>query len=118
MDTQKAMKWHCSVEATLGVLGGKYKAIIVWHLKRAGVMRFSELQKAIPQATAKMLSQQLREMEADGMVNRQLFPVIPPKTEYSLTELGQSSASMIDAMSDWGHLYFKYLGLPDPCPEE
>ena len=61
-------------------------------------MRFSELQKAIPQATA----QQLREMEADGMVNRQLFPVIPPKTEYSLTELGQSSASMIDAMSDWG----------------
>ena len=77
-------------------------------------MRFSELQKAIPQATA----QQLREMEADGMVNRQLFPVIPPKTGYSLTELGQSSASMIDAMSDWGHLYFKYLGLPDPCPEE
>ena len=57
MDKQKAMKWHCSVEATLGVLGGKYKAIIVWHLKRAGVMRFSELQKAISQATAKMLIQ-------------------------------------------------------------
>ena len=118
MDKQKAMKWQCSVEATLGVLGGKYKAIIVWHLKESGVMRFSELQKAIPQATEKMLSQQLREMEADGLVDRRLFPVIPPMTEYSLTELGQSIAPVVDAMSDWGHLYFKHLGLPEPCPED
>ena len=118
MATQKAMNWHCSVEATLGVLGGKYKAIIVWHLKEAAVMRFSEIQKAIPQATAKMLSQQLRELEADGIVNRRLFPVIPPKTEYSLTQLGQSIVPVVDAMSDWGHLYFKHIGLPAPCPED
>ncbi len=118
MDTQKAMNWHCSVEATLGVLGGKYKAIIVWHLKEAGVMRFNEIQKAIPQATAKMLSQQLRELEADGIVNRRLFPVIPPKTEYSLTQLGQSIVPVVDAMSDWGHLYFRHIGLPDPFPED
>lgn len=118
MDKRKASNFHCSVEATMAVLGGKYKAIIIWHLNVSGVMRYNEIQKAIPQATAKMLSQQLKEMEADGLVHRKLYPVVPPKTEYSLTEQGKTLVPIVNSMSDWGHDYFKDLGVPDPCPED
>ena len=118
MDRKKARELHCSVEATIAVLGGKYKAIIVWKLHLFTIMRYSELQKAIPQATAKMLSQQLKELEADGIVSRKLYPVVPPKTEYRLTERGKTLVPIVTAMSDWGHEYFKYLGIPDPCPED
>jgi len=118
MDRKKAQEWHCSVEAAIAVIGGKYKAIIVWHLDHSGTMRYNEIQKAVPQATAKMLSQQLRELEADGIIHRKLYPVVPPKTEYRLTELGKTLVPIVLAMSDWGHEYFKYLGLPDPCPED
>lgn len=118
MDKKKALTFHCSVEATMAVLGGKYKAIIIWHLNVAGIMRYSEIQKAIPQATAKMLSQQLKELVQDGIVSRKLYPVVPPRTEYALTEQGWTLVPIVNAMSDWGHDYFKYLGVPDPCPEE
>ena len=118
MDRKKALTFHCSVEAAMAVLGGKYKAIIIWHLNVSGVMRYNELQKAIPQATAKMLSQQLKELENDGIVKRKLYPVVPPKTEYSSTALGRTLVPIVDAMSGWGHEYFKYLGVPDPCPED
>ncbi len=118
MDKKKALTLHCSVEATIAVLGGKYKAIILWHLNVSGVMRYNEIQKAIPQATAKMLSQQLKELENDGIVKRKLYPVVPPRTEYSLTEQGKTLIPIVNAMSAWGHEYFKYLGIPDPCPED
>ena len=65
MDRKKALSFHCSVEAAIAVLGGKYKAIIIWHLNVSPVMRYNEIQKAVPQATAKMLSQQLKELEGD-----------------------------------------------------
>ena len=90
MDKKKALSFHCSVEAAMAVLGGKYKAIIIWHLNVSSVMRYNEIQKAIPQATAKMLSQQLKELEGDGIIRRKLYPVVPPKTEYSLTDLGKT----------------------------
>ena len=118
MDRKKALTFHCSVEAAIAVLGGKYKAIIIWHLNVSGVMRYSEIQKAIPQATAKMLSQQLKELESDGIVKRKLYPVVPPKTEYTLTSLGKTLVPIVNAMSSWGHEYFKYLKVPDPCPED
>ncbi len=118
MKRERAMEFHCPVEAALAVLGGKYKAIILWHLNAEQVMRYSELQKAIPQATAKMLSQQLRELEADGIVNRKLYPVIPPKTEYSLTGAGRSLIPIVNAMDDWGRGYLGTLGVPAPCPEK
>ena len=82
-------------------MGGKYKAIILYHLIKDGVMRYNELQKVIPRATPKMLSQQLRELEADGLINRKVYPVVPPKTEYSLTGRGQTLAPLINAMYDW-----------------
>ncbi|MBR2904403.1 MAG: helix-turn-helix transcriptional regulator [Lentisphaeria bacterium] len=118
MDRKKARVWHCSVEAAIAVIGGKYKAIIIWHLNVQEVMRYNEIQKALPQATAKMLSQQLKELENDGIVFRKLYPVVPPKTEYRLTEMGKTLVPIVNAMSDWGHKYFDYLGIPDPCPED
>ena len=82
--------FHCPVEATMSKIGGKHKAIILYHLTVDGTLRFSQLQKLIPQATAKMLSQQLRELEHDELVHREVYPVVPPKTEYSLTEYGKT----------------------------
>ena len=93
--------FHCPVEATLSVIGGKYKAIILWHLID-NTLRFSELRRFLPQATPKMLTQQLRELEADGMIHREVYPVVPPKTEYSLTEYGQTLIPVVQALSVWG----------------
>ncbi len=91
----------CPVEYTIGVVGGKYKPLLLWHLQN-GALRFNELRKLVPKATAKMLTQHLRELEADGIVKRQIFPVIPPKVEYSLTKLGKSVMPVMQAMCDWG----------------
>lgn len=96
--------FHCPVEASLSLVGGKYKAIILWHLMER-THRYSELRRLIPQATAKMLTQQLRELEADGIVHREVYPVVPPKTEYSLTEYGRTLSPIIQAMCDWGREY-------------
>ncbi len=100
-----ARPFHCPVEATFSQIGGKYKMIILYHLKEDGVLRFNQLQKYIPQATAKMLSQQLREMEADGLVHREVYPVVPPKVEYSLTERGATLGPIIDEVCEWGRTY-------------
>ena len=78
---------NCPVEATLDLIGGKYKALILWHLSD-GVLRFNELRNRIPKATPKMLTQQLRELENQELVHREVYPVIPPKVEYSLTDTG------------------------------
>ena len=93
----KASMFHCPVEASLSLIGGKYKCIILWHLMQ-GTMRFSELRRIIPQATAKMLTQQLRELEADGLIHREVYPVVPPRTEYSLTDYGRTLSPIVQAM--------------------
>ena len=77
------IKYNCPVEATISQIGGKYKAIILYHLIEDEVLRFSQLQKYLSKATPKMLSQQLRELENDGLIKRKVYPVVPPKTEYS-----------------------------------
>jgi DNA-binding HxlR family transcriptional regulator len=97
--------FNCPVEATISQIGGKYKAIILYHLLDDGVLRFHELQHHLPQATPKMLSQQLRELEASGLLIRKVYPVVPPKTEYSLTERGKSLAPVITAICAWGRTY-------------
>ena len=97
---------HCPVEATLELIGGKYKALILWHLSE-GKLRFSELRRAIANATPKMLTQQLRELEAQNLISREVFPVVPPKVEYSLTELGKSLRPILVAMRDWGAGYMR-----------
>ena len=97
--------FHCPVEATFSLIGGKYKIIILYHLLEDGVLRYNQLQKYIPQATAKMLSQQLRELEAAGLVHREVYPDVPPKTEYSLTEKGLTLRDIIISVCDWGRTY-------------
>lgn len=97
---------NCPVEATIQLIGGKYKAIILWHLMNQ-TLRYSELHRKMPKATDKMLAQQLRELERDGLISRTVYPVVPPKTEYSLTELGKSLTPILDAMCNWGTDYLE-----------
>lgn len=105
---------NCPVEATLDLIGGKYKALILWHLSD-GTLRFFQLRRLIHGATAKMLTQQLRELEASSLVRREVYPVIPPKVEYSLTELGRSLMPILVAMRDWGAEYLKGQNLQTCC---
>ena len=105
---------RCPVAATLELIGGKYKALILWHLSE-GKLRFSQLSKVISGATPKMLTQQLRELEAQKLVHREVYPVIPPKVEYSLTELGQSLIPVLVAMRDWGAGYLRGKDLETTC---
>ena len=104
----------CPVESTIELIGGKYKALILWHLSEK-TLRFSELKKFISGATAKMLTQQLRELEAHDLIHREVFPIIPPKVEYSLTELGRSLLPILVAMRDWGTSYLKSKNLDANC---
>lgn len=106
--------YHCPVETTLGLIGGKYKSLILWHLTN-GVLRYGELKKLIPQATPKMLTQQLRELEGDGMLNRTVYPVVPPKVEYALSARGRSIKPVLTAMYDWGEDFLKENGLEANC---
>ncbi len=94
----------CPVEAALQLIGGKYKAVILWHLMQ-GTLRYSQLHKKMPKATDKMLTQQLRELERDGLITRTVYPVIPPKTEYSLTDFGKTIFPVLDSMCNWGREY-------------
>ena len=105
---------NCPVEATLELIGGKYKALILWHLS-GGKLRFSELRKAIQNATPKMLTQQLRELESHNLVHREVFPVIPPRVEYSLTETGRSLMPILVAMRDWGVDYLRRKDMEPSC---
>lgn len=98
--------YHCPVEATLDLIGGKYKTLILWHLA-GGPQRFSQLQRLILRATPKMLTQQLRELEEDGLIHREVFPVVPPRVEYSLTVRGESLLPILHAMRDWGTAFLR-----------
>lgn len=105
---------HCPVEATIAMIGGKYKSLILWKLA-GGTLRFSQLRKEVPCATPKMLTQQLRELEADGLVCRKVFAVVPPRVEYSLTPFGRSIGPVLEAMYDWGSAYLASQGLAANC---
>lgn len=107
-------KENCPVEATLELIGGKYKALILWHLSEKK-LRFSELKKVITNATPKMLTQQLRELEANALIHREVYPVIPPKVEYSLTETGKSLLPILVAMRDWGAEYLREKKMEPNC---
>ncbi len=104
----------CPVAATLDLIGGKYKALILWYLAD-GRRRFSELRKMIANATPKMLTQQLRELEAQHLIHREVFPVVPPKVEYSLTETGRSLMPILTAMRDWGTEYLRGKDVEPNC---
>ncbi|RYG39408.1 transcriptional regulator [bacterium] len=94
----------CPVETTLRIVGGKWKAVILFRLVE-GKKRFSELKRLLPGATQQMLTQQLRELERDGIVHREVYAEVPPRVEYSLTELGYTLEPVLNLMSGWGQTY-------------
>lgn len=104
----------CPVETTLNLIGGKYKALILWHLAK-GTLRYSELQKAVSFATPRILTNQLREMENQKLITRTVYPVVPPKVEYSMTELGRSLMPILTAMRDWGTDYLRNQDIEPNC---
>ena len=107
------MNQTCPVETTLSLIGGKYKALILWRLC-GGTLRFSQLQKQIP-ATARMLTLQLRELEQDGLVQRTVYPEVPPRVEYAMTDLGRSLMPILTAMRSWGADYLRSKDIEPNC---
>ena len=97
--------YSCQVELALQIIGGKWKPIILWHLGTDGTLRFSQLKRIMPTITQKMLTQQLRELEADGLVLREVYAQVPPKVEYSMTELGKSVMPVLRQLCQWGRGY-------------
>lgn len=93
----------CAVEITVGVIGGKWKPIILFHIFTGELVRFSEIKRRLPQVSDRMLTRQLKELEADGLVVRDVRATVPLRVEYSLTEEGKSIVPVLQAMSEWGN---------------
>lgn len=100
--------YSCGLGPALEVIGGKWKALILWEI-HAKPRRFGELKRRVPGISEKMLIQQLREMEADGIVHREVFHQVPPKVEYSVTEFGASLNHAVSALADWGEKHAKRI---------
>lgn len=109
---QKLESYHCTIEAGIAMIGGKYKIMILHHLMQ-GALRYNQIAKALPIATPKMLSQQLKELESDGIIKRTLYPVVPPKTEYNLTPLGEALKPVIESLCAWSQYYYEACGVED-----
>jgi DNA-binding HxlR family transcriptional regulator len=97
----------CPVETAVGVIGGKWKVLILWHLQERGTLRFAELQRALVGVTHKVLSQQLRELERAGMIARRVYAEVPPRVEYSLSALGETLRGPLAVFCEWGELVLK-----------
>lgn len=105
MSHPRGKTFNCEKELTLSIIGGKWKMLILWYLGKQGTKRFGELRKLIPDITQRMLANQLRELEEDYIIHREVYPVVPPKVEYSLTKQGESLMPILEAMYEWGKNY-------------
>jgi DNA-binding HxlR family transcriptional regulator len=114
MGRLKDTGYQCAIEATLDLIAGKWKALILCHLAM-GTSRFSALKRAFPGITQKMLTQQLRELEEDGLITRTVYAQVPPKVEYALSPFGESLMPVIQVMSEWGESYLEHRGTPAKC---
>ncbi len=104
MITYRDKAYRCPVELTISLIGGKWKALLLWELSNK-TLRFNELIRLFPDTTRKMLTQQLKEMERDGLILRQEYNQVPPKVEYSLTTFGKSFMPVLFSMNQWGMDY-------------
>lgn len=102
----------CPVEATVSLIGGKWKCVILWHLHTEGTLRFSELRRRIPGVTQRTMTNQLRELEEDRLVHREVYPQVPPKVEYSMTEMGRGLGPILMALQAWGDEHIDLFGKP------
>lgn len=109
--------YQCSFELTMDLIGGKWKLIILWHLLD-GAKRFNELDKLMPAITQKMLTTQLRDLEEKGLVHRKVYPEIPPKVEYSLTERGRSLDPILHDICKWSTDYANANDITIGCNKE
>jgi DNA-binding HxlR family transcriptional regulator len=100
--TARRGPYICGIDAAMDVVTGKWKSLILWELQNYGTRRFGELRRGLPGVSEKMLIQQLREMEEDGLVHREVYRQVPPKVEYSLTEDGVSLNTALAPLGDWG----------------
>ena len=103
MDSKK--QYNCYFEMTLDIMGGKWKPIILYYINHNGVARHSDLKRFIPSIDERMLTRQLRELENDMLITRKVYPVVPPKVEYSLTESGKSLIPILTSLIEWGKNY-------------
>lgn len=106
---KKRKTYDCSVEATVAVVGGKWKAVILFHLIEGQIIRFGEFRRLLPKVTQQMLTAQLRELEYDGIIHRKVYSQVPPKVEYSLTKFGKTLVPIIRSMAVWGDTYEKRI---------
>jgi DNA-binding HxlR family transcriptional regulator len=97
----KGKEYHCAMDITMDYIGGKWKTVVLWYLRK-DKKRFGELRKLIPNITEKMLSLQLKDLENDGIVKRKIYPVVPPKVEYYLTDFGKTLIPMLEEIARWG----------------
>ena len=104
----------CAVEATLGLIDGKWKGVVLFHLLD-GTLRFNEIRRKLPSVTQRMLTNQLRELEADGLVARNVFAEVPPRVEYSLTERGRSLRPVVMALKEWGDAHAALFAPASPA---
>ncbi|MEW9699467.1 winged helix-turn-helix transcriptional regulator [Paenibacillus sp. SI8] len=103
----KKLEAQCPVEATVNLIGGKWKLVILYQLATHGIKRFNELRRVFPDITQRTLTRQLRELENDDLVHRKIYTEIPPKVEYSLTETGKSLIPLLMLLSNWGESYLE-----------
>ncbi|WP_420936122.1 winged helix-turn-helix transcriptional regulator [Alteromonas sp. A081] len=103
-NNQETPQYICGVAVSLEIIGGKWKGVILWHLCHK-TLRFSQLRRRLQGVTQKMLTQQLRELERDKLVNRKVYAEVPPRVEYSLTELGRTLEPTLRQLCDWGKQY-------------
>ncbi len=99
---------QCPMEIGLNMVSGKWKMAILWHLTK-GTIRFNELQRMLPAISQKTLTQQLRDLEGDGLILRQIFPEVPPKVEYRLSKLGSTIIPVLNSLCEWGKDYQKQM---------
>lgn len=114
---KKSKEAICELEVTFGVIGGKWKPLILWFLGEFNTLRFGQLQHLIPDITHKILTKQLRELEEDHLINRKVYPEVPPKVEYSITDNGKDALPILEMMCDWAHKnnFFDYDLKYDIC---
>ncbi|MFI6287004.1 winged helix-turn-helix transcriptional regulator [Streptomyces sp. NPDC051018] len=107
--TRSKPEYHCGLDAAVDVVGGKWKPLILWALGARGALRFGELRRNVPGVSEKMLIQQLRELEADGIVHREVYREVPPRVEYSLTEPGNALNKALQPLGEWGSAFMEVI---------